>query len=169
MSKFKLNSEIEARHVILIDAEGNNVGLTPLNEALDIAVNKGLDLVQVSENGNNTVCKVMDYKKFIYEQKKKDRRNRKPKHEEVMKEFQFRPNIDPHDLETKTKKIKSLLEKKYRVKIYSRLYGRQVNQKEKAMEILKSVYEEVTNQELPQGALKFVNNYISLYITAPKS
>jgi len=169
LNKFKVNSEIRAKDVILIDAEGNNVGLTPLNKALDVAAEKELDLVQVSENDGKCICKVMDYKKFIYEQKKKDRRNKKPKHEEVMKEFQFRPNIDPHDLETKTKKIKSLLDKKYRVKVYSRLFGRQVNQKEKAMEILKQVYENVTNQDLPQGALKFENNYISLYISAPKS
>lgn len=170
MTRYKINHEIRVKETIVIDSDGNNLGNLPLQEAQRLASDKDLDLVLVSENNAKSVCKIMDYNKFIYEQKRKDRKNKKPRHEEVLKEFQIRPNIDSHDLTTKIKQISSLLEKKYRIKVFTRLFGRQqVNQKEKAYDILKKVYAEVTKTDLPEGAIRQEQNNISMYINTPKS
>ena len=106
------NDQIVASKVILIDGEGNKVGETPLERALEIAEEQDLDLVQV-QDGDMPICKLMDYNKKAY---KKDRRKNKSKTTKT-KEFRFTMNIAIHDIQIKAKKIETLLQKGHRAKL----------------------------------------------------
>ncbi len=96
---------IRAAEVRLIDHEGKQVGIVPLQQAQDLAREKDLDLVEISPTANPPVCKVMDYGKYIFQQKKKQTEAKKKQKVIVVKEVQFRPRIDEHDFEFKKKQI----------------------------------------------------------------
>lgn len=106
-------------NVLLIDENGNNVGLISKYDAIKKAKDVGLDLVDVSPNSTPPVCKIMDLGKFKY---KKNNKNKKT----VLKEVQFNISISRHDLEIKAKKIKKFLDKKYKVKLLVKFKGREI-------------------------------------------
>jgi translation initiation factor IF-3 len=110
----------------LIDAEGNQLGVVSSEEAKNIASEAGLDLVIVSENADPPVCRVMNYDKFRYEQKKKTQEAKKKQTVIETKEIKFRPKTDDHDLNFKIKNIKKFLASKNKVKLTMRFRGREI-------------------------------------------
>ncbi len=110
----------------LIDAEGNQLGVVSSEEAKNIAFDAGLDLVVVSENADPPVCRVMNYDKFRYEQKKKTQEAKKKQTVIETKEIKFRPKTDDHDLNFKIKNIKKFLADKNKVKLTMRFRGREI-------------------------------------------
>ena len=112
--------------VRLIDAEGNQLGVVSSEEAKSIASEAGLDLVIVSENADPPVCRVMNYDKFRYEQKKKTQEAKKKQTVIETKEIKFRPKTDDHDLDFKIKNIKKFLASKNKVKLTMRFRGREI-------------------------------------------
>jgi translation initiation factor IF-3 len=118
----RINRQIRVREVQLIDAEGENRGVTPIQEALQLAEEAGMDLVEVAENAKPPVCKIMDYGKLVYQAKKK-----KPptKSASAMKEISFSMKIGPHDIETKMKKARQFLEKGHKLRFNLILRGRE--------------------------------------------
>lgn len=125
-SRNNLNDEIKARKVTLIDSDGTNHGVIDTRDALRKAQDQGLDLVEMSNNGNSVVCKIMDYGKFQFESAKKKKQNQKEsKAKNDIKEIRLRPAIDQHDLETKAKQARKFLEKGQKVKLDVRLRGRE--------------------------------------------
>jgi len=110
----------------LIDAEGNQLGIVSTEEAKQIAFDAGLDLVVVSENADPPVCRVMNYDKFRYEQKKKSQEAKKKQTVIETKEIKFRPKTDEHDLNFKIKNIKKFLADKNKVKLTMRFRGREI-------------------------------------------
>jgi len=132
IKNYNINHQIKANNVDVVGDEGmtNNISLL---EAIKMAENEGLDLVEVSSiSSGNPVCKIMDYGKMIYNQNKKQKNNKSCSNR--LKEIKYSFNISTHDLETKHNKIVKFLEKDYMVKYILELKGREKNQIKEAIE-----------------------------------
>ena len=137
----RVNTEIEARSIRLIDADGEMVGVVSLREGLDMAAEVGLDLVEVSPNADPPVCKILDFGKFKYEaQKKKNEARKKQKVIEV-KEVKLRPNIDDNDYEVKMRAMRKFIAEGDKVKITLRFRGREMAHQHLGMAVLDRVRE----------------------------
>lgn len=123
----------------LIDAEGQNRGVVSLQEALRIAREANLDLVEVAPNANPPVCRVMDLGKFIYQRKKKEREARKAQAKVEVKEIRLRPKTSDHHLQFKVRDARRWLERGNKVKVRIQFRGREIHYPEIAMELLKQV------------------------------
>ena len=132
----RTNERIRAREIRVIGDDGEQFGILTVNEALALAAEKSLDLVEISPNATPPVCKIMDYGKFKYEKTKKEKENKKKQKNVVIKEIRIKPHIDEHDKETKISQIKKFIEKEYKVKISLRLSGREKLHAESAVKIL---------------------------------
>ena len=132
----RMNEKIRAREIRVIGDDGEQFGILSVNEALALATEKNLDLVEISPNATPPVCKIMDYGKFKYEKTKKEKENKKKQKNVVIKEIRIKPHIDEHDKETKISQIKKFIEKEYKVKISLRLSGREELHAESAVKIL---------------------------------
>ena len=131
-----MNERIRAREIRVIGEDGEQFGILTVSEALALAAEKNLDLVEISPNATPPVCKIMDYGKFKYEKTKKEKENKKKQKNVVIKEIRIKPHIDEHDKETKISQIKKFIEKEYKVKISLRLSGREKLHAESAVKIL---------------------------------
>jgi len=135
----RVNSQIAVPSVRLVDEGGAMVGVVPLREALQMAADVGLDLVEISPNAEPPVCKILDYGKFKYEaQKKKNEARKKQKVIEV-KEIKMRPGIDDHDYDVKMRAIHRFLEEGDKVKVTMRFRGREMVHQELGMKVLERV------------------------------
>ena len=148
----KINNEIRATQVRLIDEDKKQVGIIPLKEALEIAERKELDLVEISPKTNPPVCRILDYGKYLYSLRKKAHEAQKLQRKIQIKEIKFTPAIGVHDIEVKVKKIKEFLKEGNKVKITIWLRGRQKRKPEmlgimtaKIIDILKDISEIETN------------------------
>jgi len=121
-----INDQIRAKQVRVIDEEGKQVGVISINEALRLAEDAGLDLVEVSPTADPPVCRIMDYGKFRYEQSKKQAEAKKKQTVIEIKEIKLRPKTEKHDLDFKIKNIRKFLEQKNKVKITLRFRGREI-------------------------------------------
>ncbi|MGH2551930.1 MAG: translation initiation factor IF-3 [Thermomicrobiales bacterium] len=122
----RVNERIRIREVRLIDDEGNQVGIIATRDALEMARERGLDLVEVAPNAIPPVCRLMDYGKFRYEQSRKERESRKNQHVIELKEVRIRPKIDDHDLETKGRQAAKFLDHGDKVKMTVTFRGREM-------------------------------------------
>ena len=122
----RLNERIRVPNVRLIDENGGQVGVVPTSQALQMARDKGLDLMEVAATANPPVCKICDYGKFKYEKKKKEAVARKNQVVVKVKEIQLRPNTDEHDLEYKIKNCRTFLEEGDKAKITVLFRGREI-------------------------------------------
>ena len=141
----RINEKIRSRKVRLISAEGEQLGILPIEEALKEAKEEGLDLVEVAPNSDPPVCRVMDYGKFRYEASKKVQEARKKTRGGQMKEIKLRPNTQDHDLGFKIKNLKSFLDKKHRVKVSVFFRGREMAFMQAGEDLLKRVAEDVSD------------------------
>jgi len=128
--------------VQLIDESGENHGLVDTQEALDRAVEAGLDLVEVSGNAEKPVCKIMDYGKYKYQAQKKAAEARKKTKTVEVKEIKMRPNIDQHDYDVKMRAIRRFFEEGDKVKVTLRFRGREMAHQQLGMNLLRKVQDE---------------------------
>jgi translation initiation factor IF-3 len=142
---YRVNGEIEAREVRLVDAEGNMVGVVPLREALIRAEEAGIDLVEVSPTASPPVCKILDYGKFKYESQKKAAAARKKQRVIEVKEIKLRPGIDDNDYGIKMRKVREFLDEGDKVKVTMRFRGREMAHQELAIGILERVKTEISD------------------------
>lgn len=140
----RINERIRSKVVRLISAEGGQLGIVSLREALEAAKDEGLDLVEVAPNSDPPVCRVMDYGKFRYQASKKVQEARKKSRGGQMKEIKLRPHTEDHDLAFKVKNLKKFLEKKHRVKVTVFFRGREMAYMNAGEEMLKRVAEEIS-------------------------
>ena len=124
--ELRINDKIRVREVRLIDEEGNQKGIVPTLEALKLARDSDLDLVEVSPNANPPVCKILDYGKYRFEQEKKLRDSKKNQKVLKMKEIRMQPKIGSGDLDTKSKHIQEFLNDGCKVKVTIRFRGREL-------------------------------------------
>jgi translation initiation factor IF-3 len=152
----RVNEEITAQSVRLIDAEGEQVGVVSRGDALDRAFAAGLDLVEISPNAEPPVCKILDFGKFKYEvQKKKAEAKKKQKVIEI-KEIKVRPGIDDNDYNIKMRSVRRFLEDGDKVKVTLRFRGRELAHQELGAKVLDRIRDEVADlakvQQFPKMA-----------------
>jgi translation initiation factor IF-3 len=139
----RINGEITARTCRLIGVDGSQLGLFGLRDALRVAHEQNLDLVEISPNADPPVCKVMDYGKFKYEQAIKAKAARKNQSKVEIKEMKFRPKIDTGDYETKKGHVMRFLKKGARVKITIMFRGREMAHPEQGLNVLERLAEDL--------------------------
>tara|TARA_Y100001963_G_C6701934_1_gene409899 strand:+ start:94 stop:726 length:633 start_codon:yes stop_codon:yes gene_type:complete len=135
----RINQQIQAPQVRLIDPEGEQVGIVPLEEALEQATGKQLDLVEISPDAEPPVCRIMDYGKHLFEQKQKAKESRKKTRQTQLKEIKFRPGTDSGDYEVKLRNLKRFLEAGDKTKVTVRFRGREMAHQELGRELLERV------------------------------
>jgi translation initiation factor IF-3 len=128
-----------------VDPDGNQVGIRPTPEALAMAREMGLDLVEVAAQASPPVCRIMDFGKFKYEEAQKAKESRKKASNISVKEMKYRPKIGRGDFATKTRKVKEFLEEGHKVKVTIMFRGREVQHPELGRRILDNVAEEVAD------------------------
>ena len=139
----RINTRIRAPEVLLIGPDGRRIGVKPIQEALDIAAQEGMDLVEVDPQANPPVCRLLDYGKFRYEQTKKERAARKRQRMVEIKEVRLRPKIGEHDLQIKVSQARRFLEEGNRVKVTLRFRGREWTHSDIARDLLQQVAEKL--------------------------
>jgi translation initiation factor IF-3 len=130
----RVNHRIRIPEIRLIDENGAQVGIIATSVAMEMAQERGLDLVEVSPASRPPVCRIMDFGKYKYEQSKKAKEARKKQHTVVIKEVQFRPKTDDHDYDFKVRNIIRFLEHKDKVKLTLRFRGREMSHMDFAMQ-----------------------------------
>jgi translation initiation factor IF-3 len=134
-----VNTEIEAKSVRLVDADGEMVGVVSLREALDMAIEVGLDLVEVSPTADPPVCKILDFGKYKYEIQKKKNEARKKQKVIDIKEIKLRPNIDDNDYNIKMRNMRQFLTDGDKVKVTLRFRGREMAHQDLGVKVLDRV------------------------------
>ena len=141
----KINNRIDSREVRLIDAEGANVGVVPTRQALIMAEEAGLDLVEISPDAKPPVAKILDYGKFRFQEQKKAAEARKKQKVIELKEIKLRPMIDDHDFETKMKQARRFFEEGDKVKFTLRFRGREMDHQDLGYKLLIRVREQMND------------------------
>lgn len=145
-----MNDRITAREVRVIDEEGEMLGVMSPQDALKIAQDKALDLIEIAPNAKPPTCKMMDYGKWKYENKKKAQVAKKKQTVISIKEIQIRPRTDDHDLETKMKNARKFLLAGDKVKVNLRYQGREMAHKEVGAKVLRRVIEKLGDLAVPE-------------------
>ncbi|RTZ58364.1 MAG: translation initiation factor IF-3 [Gammaproteobacteria bacterium] len=137
--KTRLNEEITAPEVRLIGADGEQVGIMPVEKAQAIAKEQRLELVEISPAAEPPVCKIMDYGKFRYENSKQKQSAKKKQKQFTIKEIKFRPGTEDHDYQIKLRNLKKFLENGDKAKVTLRFRGREMAHQELGLDLLKRV------------------------------
>lgn len=166
----RINEDIRAREVRVVDAESNQLGIMPLREALRLAEEKQLDLVEVAAQAKPPVCRIMDYGKHKYEQSKREKEARKKQKIINVKEIKFRPNIDDHDFDVKVRNAVRFLKDGDKVKATIMFRGRQIVHTQLGQQLLKRLAEVVKDYATVerQPKLEGKNMIMILVPIAPK-
>ncbi len=141
----RVNEDIRVREVQLIDHEGTNRGVTPTQDAITLAREAGLDLVEISPNTSPPICKILDYGKFKYQAQKKAAEARKKQKTVEVKEIKLRPGIDKHDYQVKMRSMRRFFEEGDKVKVTLRFRGREMAHQELGYKLLQRVREDMAN------------------------
>ncbi len=145
-----INEQIRASKVQIIDNDGNKIGPITLNEALEIAFEKKLDLVLVAPNAEVPVCKLMNYGKYKFEQAKREKEAKKKQKTFELKEIRITPNIEEHDFSFKAKNARKFIEDGNKVKITVRFRGRELNYVKLGEQELNHFIEELSDIAVPE-------------------
>lgn len=140
----RVNQKIRAREVRVISWDGKQLGVMPTSQALGLAQQSGMDLVEIAPNATPPVCKVVEYGKFKYEQEKREREARKHQHADKLKEIKLRLNIDDHDYETKVNHMRNFLEDGIKVKVSLFFRGREMGHAEFGDKLMQRVLSDLT-------------------------
>ncbi len=127
----------------VIDDENNQVGIIDRDQALSIARQAGLDLVEVAPNSDPPVCRIMDYGKWMYQQKRKEKLSQKKQHQTVLKELRLRPKIEEHDMMIKVNHARKFLEKGNKVQFTMMFRGREMTHVDIGYDMMEQIFEEL--------------------------
>ncbi len=139
----RINEEIAVLRVRLVDERGGMVGIVGRNEALAMAADAGLDLVEIAPGADPPVCKILDFGKFKYEEQKKKNEARKKQKIIEVKEIKLRPSIDDHDYQVKMRSMNKFIEEGDKVKVTMRFRGRELAHQELGMNVLMRVKDDL--------------------------
>ena len=163
----RVNERIRAREVRLIDADGGQMGVVTIKEALDLSEQRGVDLVEVAPNANPPVCRLMDYGKYKYELKKQAAA--KKQKSQTVKEIKFRPNIGDHDLDVKVNHIREFLEDDNKTKIRIFFRGREIVHPELGKKLADKILERVSDLGGVDSPPKMEGKNLIMVITPRKN
>ncbi|MCB0391019.1 MAG: translation initiation factor IF-3 [Bdellovibrionales bacterium] len=152
--KYRVNAEIRASEVRLIDEEGKMAGVMSSDQAFQLAQSRGLDLIEIAPNAKPPTCKIMDYGKWKYENKKKQTAAKKKQSVITIKEIQVRPRTEQHDLDTKLKHARRFLLEGDKVKINLRFMGREMAHQEIGFELLEKLTKDLAEISVVETAPK---------------
>ena len=139
----RTNKQIRVPKVLLVLEDGEQLGVVSIDEALKRAEESGLDLVEVAPEADPPVCRIYDYKRVIYEQKRRLKESRKKSRQVELKECKMRVTIDPHDRSTKLRKARESLEKGDKIKFTLQFRGREVTRPELGFNLVKAIQEDL--------------------------
>ncbi len=165
--KARVNRQIRISPVRLIDEDGSQVGITPVEEALRIAEDRGLDLVEVAPNARPPVCRIMDYGKYKYEESKKLKKAQKKQHIIQVKEIKLRPKTEEHDFQFKLRHARKFLEDRNKVKFTMIFRGRELQHKDRGQKLLEKVAGEIEDIGVIESGPK-VEGRNMIMIVAPR-
>ena len=163
---FLVNEQIKFAEVQVISDEGEKLGKMSTKKALEIADERGLDLVLVSSNADNPVCKLLNYSKYKFEMAKKAKEAKKNQKIMEIKEIRLSPNIDKHDLEVKAKMANKFIDSGNKVKVSMRFRGRELNFVNQGKEIMNTFKEMIENSQIDKEA-KMEGKNLTMFL-APK-
>lgn len=161
----RINEGIKVKQVRLIDADGENRGVVSISEALQIAEEAGLDLIEISPQAVPPVCKVLDYGKYKYEIQKRKNEARKNQKIVNIKELKIRPAIDTHDYDVKIKQAKKFLNQGDKVKFTMRFKGREMSANDMGKEILNKIIEDLDTLAKVDSAPKLEGRQMSMLLS----
>ncbi len=160
---------ISSREVRVIDEERNALGVMPTAQAIQLARDRGLDLVEIAATADPPVCKISDYGKFLYEQHKKDHEAKKHQKQIQIKEIKFRPKISIHDYDFKMKHVKRFLGEGNKVKITVMLRGREKQKPELGYQVLDRVLGDVKEMATQDGSARKQDWAVSALLVPTKT
>ena len=161
----KVNGKIRAREVRVIGVDGSQLGVFSLGEAINMARNNGVDLVEVAPTAAPPVCRLINYGKYRYEQAKKEKESRKHQHANRVKEVQLSPNIDPHDLGVKLDHAIDFLCEEIKVKVTLRFRGRELAHKEFGFQVVEKFIKELIPYGHPDAEPKLLGKSINVMLS----
>lgn len=160
----RVNRQIRAPKVRLIDEEGNQVGVVSFSEALDMAMEAQLDLVEVVSTSTPPVCKIINYGKFRYDQTKREKESKKTQHQVKVKEIKVKPNIDDHDLLTKVKQARDFLSKGNKVKVTCMFRGREMAHPEIGENLVRKVCDDLSDVSTAESFPKRMGRFLTVVL-----
>ena len=163
----RVNRMIRIPRVMVVGEDGEQLGILDTTEALTIAEERGLDLVEVAPAARPPVCKIMDYGKFKYEQAKKAKKAKQASHTVKVKTIQFRPKTDDHDYDFKKKHIVTFLQAGNKVKVVMRFRGREISHVDLALDFLRQLVSEVSEYGSPESEPQREGRLIT-FVMSPK-
>lgn len=169
IAEHKLNEQIKARDVRLVDSEGNAVGVISLREALYKADEEGLDLVEIAPNATPPVCKIMDYGKFKYQEQKKQHESKMKQHRVETKEIHLRPTTDEGDYKVKLRKVREFLGEGNKCKIVIKFMGREVSHLNFGIDVLDRIANDVVDVGVVEQRSGLEFKKLSMLIAPKKS
>lgn len=164
----RINEQIRVREVRLIDDEGEQKGIVPTIEALKMAKEQELDLVEVAPQANPPVCKILDYGKYRFEQEKKLRDSKKNQKQLKLKEIRMQPKIGSGDLDFKSKHIQEFLTEGNKVKVTIRFRGRELAHTELGYDVLKEVLKRLNDEYVIEKQPAMEGRFMSMTLS-PKA
>jgi len=167
--KVRINDRIRASEIRLIDAEGEQAGIVPITEALQVAQEAGLDLVEISPNAKPPVCKIMDYGKYLFQLTKKKAAAKKKTKRIQVKKLRIRPGIEEGDYQVKLRNLIRFLQDGDKVEISLRFRGREIAHKELGMELLKRVQADVAEYADIEREPKFEGRQMMMVVVPKKT
>ncbi|HEX7055902.1 MAG TPA: translation initiation factor IF-3 [Bacilli bacterium] len=163
-----INEEIRAREVRLVGVNGEQIGIKPLREALQMASDLNLDLVNVAPQAKPPVCRIMDYGKYRYEMQKKEKEARKNQKVVDIKEVRFSANIEEHDYQTKLRNVVKFLKEQDKVKCSVRFRGREITHADIGQKVLERLAREIEEYGVVERKPKLEGRSM-IMILGPKS
>jgi len=162
----RINRRIRAREVRLIGGDGSQLGIVTLTQALEIAENEGLDLVEVAPDSKPPVCRVMDYGKFKYQKKKRQAEAKKRQVQVVLKEVKIRYKTDEHDLQTKVNQARRFLGEGNKVKFVMFFKGREVQFAELGFHVMEKVAAELMDIAVLERSPRMEHRLLAMYFAS---
>ena len=166
---YLVNEQIRDKEVRVIGAEGNQLGVMSIEDAMAAADEAGMDLVRVSPNAKPPVCKIVEYSKFRYELSRKEKEAKKKQTKVDIKEVRLSPNIDVNDLNTKINQARKFLSKGNRVKVTLRFRGRELAYVNQSKSILDDFAEQLAEVSVVDKAAKFEGRSMSMFLASKKA
>ena len=163
-----INEQIRDKEVRVIGADGEQLGIMSVKEALELAREADVDLVKVAPSAKPPVCKLIDYGKYRYELARKEKEARKKQKVIDIKEIRFSPNIDTNDLNTKINAARKFIEKGSKVKVSMRFRGREIAHTEGSMHVLTDFAKELEDIAVIEKAPKMEGRTMSMFLTEKK-
>ena len=159
---YRRNQNIRVPEVRVINTDGTMIGVMPVAQAIALAKEQELDLVEISPNAQPPVCKILDYNRYVYEQGKKAAEAKKKQAKVTLKELRIKSRIAPHDLDVKIRQIEEFLRKKDMVRFVVVFHGRENHHKDIGIQILNDTAKRLAELANVDGGLQSMGNRMSM-------